>query len=683
MKLIIVVLLAWFSSAVFGQEYPRKDIDLNRVADELYGTRDLDLNYEELYENLVQLLAHPVNLNKASEEDLRFLNVLSEKQIKNLLDYRKENKNFISIYELQSIPEFDLYTISYLAPFVKVVDPATAIDGSIWRRVKKESDNYFLLRFERTIESGNGYQGRPTTTSFRGSPDKLYFRFRSSKPGDFSFGVTAEKDAGEKLEWNPGNRYYGADYISFHVHLQNKGRLKNLILGDYQCQFGQGQMLGGIFGLGKGGETITTIRRSNIGILPYTSVYEAGSLRGIAATVEVSPHFLLTGFYSNTRRDAAISADTLADPFIASFQKTGLHRTENELFNRKKISERNSGGVLQYKNKAIDAGVMFTETYFETPVSRSPTPYNQFVFSGIKNRNVGLFLNYTLHNLTFFSELSRSLNHGGALTTGILWSVTPKFDLSVLYRKLDRNYYSFYSNAFAENSIPQNETGMYWGWKYRFNRKVSAMGYADLFRFPWLRYRNYAPSYGHEWLLRITIQPSRNILIYLQGREELKERNIVDGNLNLFTSYPGKKHSFWILCEYGLRQNLRMRTRAQFSSFQLNAITTRGSALLQDIQFDLRKIKVTARYAVFDTDDYDNRQYAYENDVLLAYSLPAYHGIGVRRMAMVEYKLNRQISFWLRYANTRYPYEKKIGTGPDTLAGNTKNDVKFQVRISF
>lgn len=126
-----------------------------------------------------------------------------------------------------------------------------------------------------------------------------------------------------------------------------------------------------------------------------------------------------------------------------------------------------------------------------------------------------------------------------------------------------------------------------------------------------------------------------------------------------------------------------MRTRAQFSSFQLNAITTRGSALLQDIQFDLRKIKVTARYAVFDTDDYDNRQYAYENDVLLAYSLPAYHGIGVRRMAMVEYKLNRQISFWLRYANTRYPYEKKIGTGPDTLAGNTKNDVKFQVRISF
>ena len=126
-----------------------------------------------------------------------------------------------------------------------------------------------------------------------------------------------------------------------------------------------------------------------------------------------------------------------------------------------------------------------------------------------------------------------------------------------------------------------------------------------------------------------------------------------------------------------------MRTRAQFSSFQMNDITTRGMALLQDVQFDLGNIKFTARYAVFDTDDYDNRQYAYENDVLLAYSLPAYHGIGVRRVAMVEYKLNRHVTFWLRYANTRYPHEEKIGTGPDTVAGNTKNDVKFQVRISF
>jgi hypothetical protein len=169
----------------------------------------------------------------------------------------------------------------------------------------------------------------------------------------------------------------------------------------------------------------------------------------------------------------------------------------------------------------------------------------------------------------------------------------------------------------------------------------------------------------------------------MQVREELKYRNGTSGNLSLFSTYPAKKQSYWAVCDYGLRQNLRLRTRVQFSSFNFNTHTTHGFALLQDIQFDLGKLKLTARYAVFNTDDYDNRQYAYENDVLLAYSMPAYYGTGIRKMAMVGYKLNSHFSFWLRFANTRFPYEEKIGSGPDTVEGNTKNDVKFQMRMTF
>ncbi len=683
MRIVTTLLIPLISLAAIGQDYPRKDIDLNRVADDLYGTQDLDLNYEDLYENLVQLLSQPLNLNKATEEDLRFLNLLTEVQINSLLTYRNEHKKFISIYELQAVPELDLSTISNLAPFVKVVDPATTVDASIWKRVVSESDNYFLLRCGRTLEPSNGYHNSQTASSFAGSPDNVYMRFRSSRPGDFSFGLTLEKDAGEPLKWSPGKRYYGADYVSFHVQLQNKGRLKNLVLGDFQCQFGQGQMLGGIYGMGKGGETITTARRSNIGVLPFTSVYEAGSLRGIASTVEVVPRFFFTGFYSNNLRDGGLATDTLADHAITSLQRTGLHRTEKELSGRRQIAEKNWGAVLQYKNNTIDAGIMFTEIRFDASFLRDPTPYNQFAFKGTTNRNAGIFLNYTFQNLTFFSEFSHSINHGGALTTGILWSLTTKLDLSILYRRLDRNYYTFFSNAFAENSTTQNETGIYWGWKYRFSRKISLTGYVDLFRFPWLKYRSYAPSDGHEWLMRITLQPSRNVLLYFQIREESKERNVPGKHPALFTRGEGIKHNYWLQCDYGLRQNLRLKTRAQFSSFRLNTITTRGFVLSQDIQADLGSVKATARYAVFDTDDYDNRHYVYENDVLLAYSLPAYHGIGVRRMAMIEYTFNRQLRFWVRYANTRYPHEEYIGSGADRVAGNTKNEVKFQMRITF
>ena len=110
---------------------------------------------------------------------------------------------------------------------------------------------------------------------------------------------------------------------------------------------------------------------------------------------------------------------------------------------------------------------------------------------------------------------------------------------------------------------------------------------------------------------------------------------------------------------------------------------SRGMALLQDISVDIGKFQLTARYAITDTDDYDNRQYVYENDVWLAYSMPAYSGVGTRKMILAEYKINRFLSIWLRFASTRFPHEEKIGSGLDTIGTNIKNDVKFQLRISF
>lgn len=70
--------------------------------------------------------------------------------------------------------------------------------------------------------------------------------------GNYSIGITAEKDAGEQLYWGPSQKHYGFDFVSPHVQLMHRGRLKNLIIGHYQAQVGQGLLLGGNFGFGKG-----------------------------------------------------------------------------------------------------------------------------------------------------------------------------------------------------------------------------------------------------------------------------------------------------------------------------------------------------------------------------------------------------------------------------------------------
>jgi len=666
--------------AVHAQDFPRKNIDASRLADDLFGFQDLDLNYEALYENMLQLLASPIDLNKAGEEDLRFLNILSEAQVQNFIQYRAENGDLLSVYELQAITGFDMATIYRLIPFVKVNDPFSTLSTSLFTRALRQEDNYFIMRYEQNLEHKKGFKAETDSQHrFKGADDNVYLRFRSSRPGDFSFGFTAEKDAGEQFQWSPSSHQYGFDYLSFHAQLQNKGRLKNLIVGDYQAQFGQGLALGGIFGMGKGAETISTTRRSNIGLLPYTSVNEAGSLHGVGVTLGLSKNLFVTGFYSSTLHDATIAGDTLDAETASSLQISGLHRNEVELEKRKRVRQTNYGGILNYKYKSLDAGVIFTSMDLSVPIDRTPTLYNQFAFNGKQNQNTGAFLNYTVHNATFFGEFSQSIHAGKGAALGVIASLTDHLDMSVVYRKYDRNFYSFYSNGFSENTNPQNEAGIYWGWKYAWSRKLNFSGYFDLFYFPWLRYRSYAPSNGSEWLGRLTYQPSKKVMIFIQAREEVKTRNI-DRSPNLYTTAEGTKRNYWINLEYGVTKSLRMKTRAQVSSYDISNTTTHGLALLQDVNLDVGKFGVTARYALFDT-DYDNRQYVYEQDVWLAYTFPAYYGVGVRNFVLFEYKVNRNLSLWLRYGHTRYTDRSSIGSGVDAIDGNTKNDVKFQLRL--
>jgi hypothetical protein len=417
--------------------------------------------------------------------------------------------------------------------------------------------------------------------------------------------------------------------------------------------------------------------------MPYTSANEAGYKRGAAVTYELSPYFFFSSFYSHAWRDATLIREDSEIAFVSSFQTTGLHRNEKELQNRHQIQEQNYGGILNYKRMSVEAGVIVNILDFDTPISKSPQPYNQFSFSGQHARNVGGFLNYTVHNVTLFSEGAKTVGEGWGFTGGVLGSLSPKLDVALHYRYYQRNFQSLYSNAFAENSLPQNESGVYWGWKYSWSKKLNVNGYVDVFQFPWLRYRNYAPSDGHEWLFRLTYQPSKNVMIYAQGREEQKARNVSAEKSTLYGVHDGTKRNYWVNLDYGLSQKLKLKTRAQFSSFEIGGITTKGMTLVQDVSMGLGKLTISGRYALFDTEDYDNRQYVYERDVWLSYSLPAYSGVGIRNYLLAEYSVNKHLALWIRFAHIRYTDRNEIGSGNDIIDGDTKNDISIQARIKF
>lgn len=678
----ILFLLTLLHVSLSAQDYPQKEVNLEILADEIFGFQDLDLNYQELYENMALLLANKINLNTANAEELRFLNLLTEQQVQSLLEYRTEIGSLLSVYELQVVPGFDLITINKVISFVKVGDTE---GGTLLKRIVSEENNYLIVRYHQTLESKQGFNKAETPArKFNGADGDLYMRFRVSKSADFSLGFTLEKDAGEQIRWNTSGKQYGFDFMSAHAQIMNKGIVKNLILGDYQTQFAQGLLLGGSFGYGKGSESVMTVRRSNIGFLPYTSANETGYKRGVAATIELTRNVYLSAFYSYAHRDATLNRDTL-DEFASasSFQSTGLHRNETELATRHTLSEQHVGAVLNFKKGAVDAGIIINDLSYNSPIDRDAQLYNQFTFSGKRLSQTGAFLNYTFHNFTFFSEAAQTIGEGFGITTGLLGSLTPKLDVAFHFRSYQRNFYNPYSNAFSENSTPQNESGVYWGWKYRWNKKFSASGYMDLFRFPWLRYRSYAPSDGYEWLVRFNYQPTKHVMIFIQAREESKNRNASNTETNFYETFPGTKRNYWVNFDYPVSDKIQLKTRAQFSTYDFDQASSKGMAILQDIHITLGKLSLTGRYAIFDTEDYDNRHYVYERDVWLMYSLPAYDGTGVRSYIVAQYSFTKKFTLWFRYARARYTNQEVIGSGADTISGNVRNDIRIQTRIKF
>ena len=679
---ISTLLLA--STLTIAQDFPRKDVNLQNLVDEILAVQSEDLNYEDLYENFAQLLSNPADLNLVTREQLQALFFLSESQIQSVLTYRDEAGPFLSVYELQNVNGINRDTLLKLAPFVTVTDLSTGFNQSLWNRILQEKNNYLVLRYDRTLEEKKGYQeSTPPESRYAGSPDRLYSRFRTSRPGDFSIGITMEKDAGEKNKWDPSRQQYGADFLSFHAQVLNKRKIKNLILGDYQAQFGQGLILGSAFGIGKSAEAVTTIRRPNIGFMPYTSLYEAGYFRGAAMSLSLNKKVTLHGMFSYRGRDGNMNEDSTTDnTLISSITYTGLHRTASEIVNRNILQEKNIASVINYKNKSLDAGFILHYTEFNFPIVKSPTVYNQFYFQGSQNTNGGIFLNYTYRNFAFFSEAAHTFNQGVALTAGIIGSLTPSLDMSLHFRKFDRNYQSFYSNALAESSTPQNESGIYWGWKYVVNRKYSFSGYFDLFKFPWLRYRSYSPSEGSEWLLRFNYKPSRNILLFVQATQENKVRNLATES-NVYLTAPGIKRNYWINLDYVATPIISFKTRAQFNTYEVGTSTTHGMVVLQDVTLSFRRFTFSGWYALIDTDDYDNRLYVYEKDVWLAFTFPAYYGVGIKNYLLFQYAVSKKIDVWLRWGYERYTDRETIGSGGETIAGNTQNDLRFQTRIRF
>jgi len=664
---LFLVLLAVVSKA---QQVRRPEINPDEFIQRLVPVQQEDVNYEEFYEALFQFYQEPIDLNNATADELRSLFLLSELQINNLIRHRESTGDFLTLYELQTVAGFDLGVIRSILPFVEVREHIRKEDfKGIWRNAV---ENYLLIRADQTLESAKGF----TDEKYAGSRTRIYTRYRLSKPKDYSLGFISEKDQGEKSL---------LDYYSFHLQVQNKGILKNLVLGDYLVQFGQGLVFSAGFAAGKGGEPVYTTRRSNLGIRPYNSLVENGSFRGAAATLK-SGKTEWTLMFSNRKKDASITEfeDDGAAAVFSSMLMSGLHRTETEIANKNIIQEQNYGTNVVYRSQRVQIGASLIYTRLGSEYVKGDLPYNRFEFAGTANLVAGSNISYSWQNFNFFGEIARSSSGGIGATGGFVASLHPKLEWAFNLRSYDKDFHSFYGAAFGENSRNINERGIYNGLKYTPKKGLVLSAFYDNFRFPWLKYLVDAPSSGHDYLFRIGYQPNKKVNTYAQYHFEQKQKNLPDNKTHSDVPVNIYRETWMCTYENVVKRTLKFQSRIQYNTSRYeNTPESGGLAFIQDIESTFRRIQLRSRIAFFKTDNYDSRVYAYENDVLYSVSFPAYYGKGIRLYLIGKVTVSRRIDFWLRVSQTRVSDRESIGSGTDALDKPQKTDVKVQLRYKL
>ncbi|GAB5519666.1 MAG: helix-hairpin-helix domain-containing protein [Rhodothermales bacterium] len=662
----------------------------------LEGAEDELADPEELADLLESLRANPLNINAATLNDFAAIPLLSPLLAQRIIAYRTAQGRFQSIPELQNVEGIDSDLFFALRPFLRIGEmleaerarPSLYPQAPSFSQIARDLRYEVMQRYTRRLDLGRGYDDDTTRTTYLGSPERLYTRLRITARRYVSLNVTLDKDPGETYRWNPANEQFAYDFASAHLMIGSRGRLKTLILGDYIVTAGQGLTMWRGTGFGKGASTTTPMVRRGKGPTPYGSSDENRFLRGAAASVYVTPALVASAFTSQRQLDASfteIRTDSTDREFVfSSFNETGLHRTTTELARRDALQESLVGGQLEYTGAALTLGVVGYGSRFASPVQTGTQAYQRFGFAGDEASGVGLYGQYFLPTALFFGEVSRVQSGAVAGIGGAQLDLSRAVDLTILGRSYPRDYASLHGFGFGErNGVTQNERGVYVGVRITPRRSWTIHAYRDQYRFPWARFGTLYPSRGWDALVRVEHRPRRWLLWYAQGRTETRESGAdVERQGRTFESLrESTRQSFRLHGDYQFSRRLRVRARTEWSRFAEQGVTNTGILLYQEARFTpVSALRIDARLAFFDTDDFDARLYAYEYDLLYTFSVPAFSGRGQRAYVLIRWQPHDALQLEAKYGVTRFEDRETVGSGLDEVVGNHLREARLQLR---
>lgn len=650
------------------------------IIDEHTSSSDSEQDYTEQVDELLQLAENPLNLNAARKSDLQKLFFLSDFQIESLLNYRDSTGKILSVYELQLVAGFDLIDVERLIPFVvagEVVEPVRVSDFT-------QGKNDFYTRYKTLLQTPVGFEkDYGSSGKYLGGKYALYTRYRFNA-NRLQVGLTTENDAGEPLF--DGTFPLGFDYLSGYAQVNDIGRIKRLVVGDFRAEFGQGLTFWNSLTFGKSASVVGLHKRGR-GIVPHSSAYESLFLRGAGLTLNFRN--IDFSFFASYQKIDGNLVDTVSSGELAfsSLPETGYHRTALEIENRRNIPELVTGGniTLTLNKFKLGTTAFYNRIYGDNLKSQ---PIYSLVPVATERLVWGLNADYFYRQHLIYGEVAVNLlSQKLAVLAGGQFKLSNRVQLSVLGRNYSTTYETRYTAALAEGTGTANEQGLLMGLNLLAAKGWKVSGYVDLFRFPWMRYGVYSPSSGKDFLLQSEHIFNGYFQVSFRYRYKQDERNMTGSNFPVSPIISQMRQGFRTQLSYRPNELVQLKSSIEISDYRTDslAVNEYGYLLAQDININLQKYPLSfrMRFAIFDTKSWNTRIYSYESDMLYSFTVPAYYSNGARVMLMAKYRYKENIDIWARYAQTYYPNNATIGSGADQINGNTRSEVKLMVRVKF
>lgn len=633
-------------SDVFGQQDSIIPLPENVIEDwelQLENGDELENVSEDLLERLdVMQTNRKPNLNELSYEVAVNQLLLSDYQYYQLQLYIENYGPLCSLYELAAIDGFAQEDIPKMAARAVVEPPPE--QHPTFRQLLKTGKSMFLLRYGQVLERQAGYD-TTRANHYNGSPAHLQFRYDYAILNHFGFRIAGEKDPGEAFFH--GDQKQGFDHYSGSVYAKNIGWLKCAVLGDYRLNVGQGLVLGSSMMSGKGGGVSAT-RRFSEGLRPVATTNEGEYFRGGAIAL------------GNTNWEGSAFAGRITENNLTAF-----------------------GGVLSYRRARFRVGGQIV-CYGEFTDSANLGERWQSLFHPTR-LNASLSYQTMVGRTLLFGEMAVNQDGKPALLQAAIVPVAPIFQMAALVRFFANGYQSPMGCGFRTTSGDCGEFGTYLTGHLILCKNVEADLYFDYYRTRWLSYRTDAPVQGMDAGMALTCRLTRKSTLYARYVWRYKPRNeSEDPYLHRLTEQH--RHRLRLQWIYTATPWLKTKTEV---SMVLNKSPDekkwhKGILMYQDLIFDFKKpqISLYLRAAYFDTDRYDERLYAYENDVYYAFTIGSYYYQGMKAYLMLRYKF-RKFSLWFRVARTHYLNKDSISSGLNHIDRPFKTEVKVQGVVRF